>query len=75
MSDSFLLSFNFQCRDNDGELDIVSQHESPTYNCSRYKLVGGCPYIGRQLLQKVRTVNENDNYCVVFLIFQNVNTL
>ena len=56
----FLLSFNFQCRANDEKLDIVSQHESPTFNCSSgskydfgYKLDGDCPYIGRQLLQKV----------------------
>ena len=53
MSDSFLLSFNFQC--SEGILDVASQHESPTYNCSYFKLVFKlvCPYIGRQLLQKV----------------------
>ena len=51
MVDSFLLSFNFQC--SDGILDVASQHESPTYNCSYFKLDGDCPYIGRQLLQKV----------------------
>ena len=53
MSDSFLLSFNFQCRRNDADLDDASQHESPTYNCPGFKLDGVCPYIGRQLLQKV----------------------
>ena len=58
MGDSFLLSFNFQCRANDAQLDIVSEHESHTFNCSSdskygYKLDGDCPYIGQQLLQKV----------------------
>ena len=78
MSDSFLLSFNVQCRGNDDRLDIASQHESPTYNCSRdnyhgyYMLDGDCPYIGRRLLKKARPANENDDYCHVFLIFSNV---
>ena len=72
MSDSFLLSFNFQCRDNDDLLDIVSQHESPTYNCSSgsyfgYKLDGDCPYIGRQLLQKV-SKNYKSLYILVKLL-------
>ena len=63
VGDSFLLSFNVQCRGIDDELDNVSQHESPTFNCGnsydferlqyRYKLVGECPYIGRHLLEKV----------------------
>ena len=57
MQHSFLLSFNFQCRMDDILLDLVSQHESPTYNCSNgiwsYKLDGDCPYVGQQLLQKV----------------------
>ena len=70
MGDSFLLSFNFQCRYNGDKLDIASQHESPTYNCSSgYQLDGDCPYIGRRLLKKVRPANENDDYCHVFSIF------
>ena len=59
MGDSFLLSFNFQYRGNDVFLDLASQHESPTYNCSGFKLDGDCPYIGWQLLQKV-SVGKND---------------
>ena len=72
MSDTFLFSFNFQSRSNDNFLDIVSQHESPTYHCSSYnyygyKLDGDCPYIGRQLLQKV-SKNYKSLYILVKLL-------
>ena len=60
VGDSFLLSFNFQCRRNDAKIDIASQHESPTYECSLFKLDGDCPYIGRKLLQKA-SVNKSIN--------------
>ena len=42
MGDSFLLSFNFQCRDNDNKLDYVSQHESPMDDSCFGSCCGSC---------------------------------
>ena len=53
---SVSLFFSFQSiftRLHDNILDVASQHQSPTYKCRDYKLEGDCPYVGRQLIEKV----------------------